>query len=179
MELLARLTAGSPPLEFSSRSTSTTKVNSADVAMALGQVKPPVAQLLVRYAYAGQDEVLPELLELLIQEQPTIWSNWGDNVHKLIAMGVEYLKNPELCSRCSGRGTYWEDDTLRDCIDCGGDGRMPNTEINRAKTFGVARSTWYRLWKERFAEVEIHLADMVLDADKQIRRQLYHDPGEK
>ena len=175
MELLARLTAGSPPMEPTTRATNRDKVTSADVAMALGQVKPPVAQLLVRYAYAGQDEVLPELLELLVQEQPPMWGAWGNNVHKLIAMGVEYLKNPELCSRCQGRGTYWKEDTLHDCIDCGGDGRMPNTETNRAKTFGVARSTWYRLWKERFAEVEIHLADMVLSADRQIRRQLYFE----
>lgn len=94
----------------------------------------------------------------------------GPQVYVRIRRAVlDELKEPRCCSNCGGRGEVVENDLVKACEKCDGAGAVAVSDMGRAKTIGVDKSRYSRLWHRPF-DWTFALAS---DASAQAARELW------
>ncbi len=73
------------------------------------------------------------------------------------------------CRRCKGTGVMR---SQRDCRRCRGTGRERITEAARARTIGVSREAWSRIWRSRYAQLLAYLEAREQAVLDDLRRKL-------
>ena len=132
----------------------------AEVCFALAQVSSRAGQLLLLWAWAGQQEVRPELERLLLERVVALaveqrWRNKGcpGLLRRLVGLALDESVGGKRCGECGGGGELYQGAVVWACGGCGGRGVVPISERARARRAEVCWRTWQRSWSNRYRRV--------------------------
>lgn len=135
----------------------------ADIALAAGHVRSEMAYrwLLTTYAGHTSGRDLERVCQLLGDECATLadrrgWRACSERVRDLAVLWVTEALCPRRCYVCRGSGAAFDPAAHQhvSCWRCGGTGRVPWSNAERARTLGCSRAAWRRTWAARLAEVD-------------------------
>ena len=171
-EVIAMLSAGSPPLD-SIRGSSNTGITSGDVACCLNRVDR-MTYLYSLSKFALDDSGRSELNQLAIKEASIMGFRLTNKESKqtvsaLALTALEASISPNRCRRCKGVGEITIESRVEACESCQGIGSKSITERSLATILKVTRFQARKVWKERLAD----LLSRYADRDEQINRAIF------
>ena len=171
-EVIAMLSAGSPPLD-SIRGSSNTGITSGDVACCLNRVDR-LTYLYSLSKFALDDSGRSELNALAIKEASVMGFRLSENesnrtITALALTALEASISPNKCNKCKGVGQITISSRIEACEWCKGIGSINITERSLASILKVSRRQARNVWKVRLA----NLLSQYADRDEQINRAIF------
>lgn len=145
--------------------------------------KSPVASLLLRVKWAGQENFLPDLLWWVAQE--LFRPEWGYRhprmPERLAGAVVAEVIQPRHCPRCRGRRNEEGEcvvknihGVMRICPACVGTGSPPRIKGREVSRYlEIDESAWRKTWKERYREMVSRLWSIEGESLQAMAKRLY------
>ncbi len=163
--LLAKMSPGTQQL---TRSTGgdPNALSQSDVSLAAGRIKEPLTYRWIVYRYGGHDRdsdrqrletsIVCELSRWAVQEHWRMRKNRGGlgkgRLQRFAALWIAEAAHPHRCPSCKGSGQQLDTDTHRHvcCQQCGGNGTIRWSNMQRARWMGIRHSAWQKTWQRRY-----------------------------
>lgn len=94
-----------------------------------------------------------------------------EKLRALTQLAIFEAVNDFACPACNGT-KFNRKRPSQPCAPCAGNGRLRLTEPLRAEVLGITRQAWYKLWNQRYREVQQIIGDHESSATRKIYRQL-------
>lgn len=140
-----------------------------------------LAQYLVLWLWAGQEDAYPRLESWLLAEISKLAAEGGwkrlkpGQLRKLVQIALAEEVNREACTTCAATGWVMDPRNPRqdiNCRVCFGRGGFPWPARVRARHMQVNESTWRRVWAPRYGAVQNRVETIERHALSRIARVL-------